>query len=201
MFYPSPTVRAGNADRHGANEATEQETKNSSEAGSALGKTGSNGKRLTDEEAAAVAKLQETDRKVRQHEQAHLAASGGLATSSASFSYQRGPDGVNYAVGGEVGIDTSPGRTPDDTINRARTIRSAALAPADPSSQDYAIAAKATQMEMQARMEQSKESSPSLSPSDSADPNQKNRDKVASYYASVEQNSDDQVAARLDVYA
>ena len=108
---------------------------------------------LSPEDAAQVAKLKQIDRQVRQHEQAHMAAAGGLATSGASFTYKKGPDGVNYAVGGEVSISTSPGRTPEETIQRARTVRAAALAPADPSGQDRAVAAQAAKMEMEARME------------------------------------------------
>ncbi|WP_395004407.1 putative metalloprotease CJM1_0395 family protein [Undibacterium sp.] len=108
-------------------------------------------KQLSEADAALVAKLQARDRAVRQHEMAHLAVSGGLATSGASFTYQKGPDGVDYAVGGEVSIDTSPGRTPEDTIARARQIQAAALAPADPSGQDRAVASQAAQMEIAAR--------------------------------------------------
>lgn len=113
---------------------------------------GQNGQ-LSREEAAEVAELKKIDSKVRQHEMAHMAAGGGLVTSGASYTYQKGPDGVNYAVGGEVGIDTSSGRTPEETIARAQRIRAAALAPADPSGQDRAVAAKATQMEQEARGE------------------------------------------------
>ncbi len=112
---------------------------------------------LTPEERAQVARLQARDREVRQHEAAHLAASGGLATSGASFSYQKGADGVNYAIGGEVSINTSPGRTPEETIQRAQTIKAAALAPADPSGADRAVAAAAAQMEASARLEQAKQ--------------------------------------------
>lgn len=108
---------------------------------------------LSDKAKALVRSLQARDQQVRAHEQAHLAASGGLAVSGASYTYQKGPDGVNYAVGGEVSIDVSGGNTPEDTIARAITIRAAALAPADPSGQDRAIAAAASQMEQQARAE------------------------------------------------
>lgn len=76
--------------------------------------------------------LQQRDRIVRAHEQAHLAASGGLAMGGASFSYQLGSDGKQYAIGGEVRIDVSPGRTPEESLKKAQQIRSAALAPADP---------------------------------------------------------------------
>lgn len=106
---------------------------------------------LSEEALALVDQLKARDTEVRQHEQAHLAASGGLATSGASYTYQRGPNGVNYAIGGEVNIDTAPGSTPQETIQRAQTIEAAALAPAQPSGQDRAVAAAAQQMENQAR--------------------------------------------------
>jgi len=109
--------------------------------------------KLSEEALAQLVKLKARDRQVRQHEAAHLAAAGGLATSSASFTYQKGPDGVSYAIGGEVGIDVSPGRTPAETIARARTIQAAALAPAEPSGADLAVAAKAQQMGQQAQAE------------------------------------------------
>ena len=108
---------------------------------------------LTPEEANEVAKLKEIDRKVRMHEMAHMAAGGGMITSGASYTYQKGPDGISYATGGEVGIDTSPGRTPEETVARAQRIRAAAMAPAEPSGQDIAVASQATQMEQQARVE------------------------------------------------
>ncbi|MES2105394.1 MAG: putative metalloprotease CJM1_0395 family protein [Pseudomonadota bacterium] len=108
---------------------------------------------LSDEALALLRKLQARDRQVKDHEQAHLAAAGGLATSGPSYSFEKGPDGVSYAVGGEVHIDVSPGRTPEDTIARAKTIQAAALAPADPSGPDLAVAAQARQMEQQAMAE------------------------------------------------
>lgn len=108
---------------------------------------------LTPEALKLIDELKARDAEVRQHEQAHLAAAGGLAISGASYTYQRGPNGVNYAIGGEVQIDTSPGATPEETIARAATIQAAALAPAGPSGADRAVAAQAQQMETQARAE------------------------------------------------
>lgn len=103
---------------------------------------------------AQIAQLAKTDREVRAHEQAHLAASGGHATSGASYQYTTGPDGKRYAVAGEVGIDTStvPGN-PEATIRKAQIIQAAASAPSDPSGQDRAVAAQAAQMEAKARLE------------------------------------------------
>jgi hypothetical protein len=100
-----------------------------------------------------VEEMKTTDRAVRAHEAAHMAAGGNLVTSGASYSYETGPDGQRYAVAGEVGIDTSKGRTPEETLIRADRIRAAALAPTDPSAQDRAVAAAAAQMAAEARTE------------------------------------------------
>ncbi len=108
---------------------------------------------LSEEELAQVRQLQARDRAVRQHEQAHMSAAAGLATSGPSYTYQRGPDGVNYAIGGEVSIDVSPGRTPEETLEKAKTIERAALAPKDPSGADRAVAAQARNMAQEAQQE------------------------------------------------
>lgn len=101
-----------------------------------------------------IAELSARDREVRAHEQAHVAAGGELITSGPSYTYQTGPDRRRYAVGGEVGIDTSPVRgNPEATLTKAARIVAAALAPAQPSSQDYQVAAQASQMAGQARVE------------------------------------------------
>ncbi|MBN2647612.1 MAG: hypothetical protein JXR44_07500 [Thiotrichales bacterium] len=97
--------------------------------------------------------LRARDREVRAHEMAHLSVAGPYATGM-SFSYQTGPDGKRYAIGGEVGIDTAPvANDPEATVQKARVIQSAALAPAEPSAQDYRVAAAAAQMMAQARIE------------------------------------------------
>jgi len=97
--------------------------------------------------------LTRRDAEVRRHEAAHVAAGAGVVRGGATFRYQRGPDGRLYAVGGEVAIDTSKGRTPEETIRKAQRIRRAALSPADPSSQDRAVAAQASTMEARARLD------------------------------------------------
>jgi len=98
-----------------------------------------------------VAELKATDARVRAHEAAHMAAAGGLAKGGPSFSYQQGPDGKAYAVGGEVSIDSGgvPGN-PKASLAKARQIQQAALAPSDPSPQDRAVAAAAAAMAAQA---------------------------------------------------
>ena len=107
---------------------------------------------LSLEEQRIVTELQAADTNVRAHEAAHMAAGGGL-TSPASYTYERGPDNKMYAVAGEVGISTGEGNTPQESLNKAQTIRRAALAPADPSPQDLKVAAQAASMEMSARAE------------------------------------------------
>lgn len=108
---------------------------------------------LSDAERRALVRLQQRDRDVRAHELAHITAGGGLITRGASYTYESGPDGQRYAVGGDVGIDVSPGRTPQETLARAEQVRRAALAPADPSAQDRQVAARADQMAFQAQQE------------------------------------------------
>lgn len=100
--------------------------------------------KLTPEEEEQVKKLKERDAHVRAHEMAHLAAAGSLARGGPRYVYQTGPDGKSYATGGSVSIDTSPGRTPEETAQKAARIRSAALAASDPSPQDVRVAATAT---------------------------------------------------------
>ncbi|MET0091459.1 MAG: putative metalloprotease CJM1_0395 family protein [Candidatus Thiodiazotropha sp.] len=108
--------------------------------------------RLTREEQAQVRKLQARDREVKAHEAAHRAASGGMA-SGGSYTYQTGPDGRSYAVGGEVSISGSYSGSPEEIIRQAETIQRAALAPADPSPQDRRVAAQAAAIAAQARSE------------------------------------------------
>ena len=112
--------------------------------------------KLSPEEKQQVTKLQARDTEVRAHEAAHQAAGGGLA-GGASFEYQRGPDGKMYAVGGEVPITFKEGSTPQETIANAKQVKSAAMAPANPSPQDYSVASSATMMELKAQQELVKE--------------------------------------------
>lgn len=107
---------------------------------------------LTEAEREQVSKLASRDREVRAHEQAHKAAGGDLA-GAASFEYEQGPDNKRYAVGGEVGISLRGGNTPEESASNARRVQAAALAPANPSGQDLAVAASAAQVEQAARAE------------------------------------------------
>jgi len=101
-----------------------------------------------------IQKLKRIDAHVKAHEQAHIAAGGPYVRGGPQYSYVIGPDGNRYAVAGEVKIDVSPvPGNPDATIRKAQVIKRAALAPSDPSPQDRAVAAKADQMALKAKIE------------------------------------------------
>ena len=119
---------------------------------------------LTPEEQEQLAELKARDTEVRIHEQTHVSAGGQYVTGGPSYTYQTGPDGNKYAIGGEVGIDTSEvSGDPEATIRKMQTVAQAALAPAEPSGQDYKVAAAARQKEAQARAELAQQKSSELS--------------------------------------
>jgi len=118
---------------------------NNKEAQNTFDTTTINDPAFSQAEIRLLEELKQVDTEVRRHEMAHIAAGGRYITSGATFTFKRGPDGKNYAVGGEVGIDTSPvPGDPQATLQKMRQIKSAALAPANPSSQDLKVASKAT---------------------------------------------------------
>ncbi len=105
---------------------------------------------LSPDEQRIVDKLRARDREVRDHEQAH-ARVGGSYASQPTYSYQSGPDGKRYAIGGSVAIDASPVRgNPEATIVKMEVVKRAALAPAEPSSTDRRVAAFADSVRAQA---------------------------------------------------
>ncbi len=108
---------------------------------------------LTPEEEEQVRELKQRDAEVRAHEQAHKTA-GGPVAGNVSYQTVTGPDGRQYAVAGEVQIDASPvPNNPEATIRKMDLVIRAALAPAEPSPQDRAVAAQAQQTKFQAQQE------------------------------------------------
>ncbi len=164
---PSITGDASTAERSenesGAEESAESESPSEESAEAKNASSGSaealSAEALSESDKQNIERLKRRDAEVKAHEQAHMSAAGDLAQGSASFDYERGPDGKRYAVGGEVSIDTSsvPG-DPQATLIKAQKIRRAASAPVDPSSQDRSVAAEASRMETQARAEVSQQS-------------------------------------------
>lgn len=172
-----------------------------------------NKKELTDSEQREIDNLKKTDSKTRSHEAAHIAAGGGLVRGGANYSYQKGPDGKSYAVGGEVQIDISPEKDPDDTIQKMNRVRSAAMAPADPSGQDRQVASKAAQIQAQARSEKLKQSSqetqssgtielPQIAPEQSSEQastnSQLNSERITNTYKKNEASSGSAIGEIID---
>lgn len=115
-------------------------------------------KKKAQQEEKVIQDLKKRDAEVRTHEQAHKTA-GGQYAGSPAFEMTKGPDGQSYATGGHVNIDISA--IPDDpqaTLNKMSQIKSAALAPAEPSAQDLKVAARADMVAAAARRELSKSS-------------------------------------------
>lgn len=101
---------------------------------------------LTTAEKADVNRLQQRDQQVRQEEKAHAAVAGDLA-GPISYTYQRGPDGRQYAVGGSVGIQASAlSGDPEEAARKAGRLAAAANAATNPSLQDYAAARHAYEL-------------------------------------------------------
>lgn len=109
-------------------------------------------------EREVIQQLERRDQEVKTHELAH-AAIGASYAGSPSYEYQTGPNGQKYAVGGEVSIDVSKTNDPETTIRKMQTVRAAALAPAEPSSQDRKVAAEASRNIAEARADMVSENS------------------------------------------
>jgi len=108
------------------------------------------------QDAAEIEQLKARDQEVRVHEQAH-ASTGGQYAGAPQYEYTTGPDNKRYVTDGEVSIDVSEEKTPEETLKKMEQVRAAALAPAEPSSQDLKVAAEASQKATEARSEISKE--------------------------------------------
>ena len=104
-------------------------------------------------EQKIVNELKRRDQEVRTHELAH-ASVGGPSTGAPSYTLEVGPDGKKYAVGGEVSVDLSTvDGNPRATIAKMQKVHAAALAPANPSTQDTRVAASAARLILQAQSE------------------------------------------------
>ncbi|GAB2688023.1 putative metalloprotease CJM1_0395 family protein [Aliiglaciecola sp. 3_MG-2023] len=140
-----------------------------------------------------IEELKERDAEVRSHEQAH-AAVGGQYAASPTYEYENGPDGNQYAVSGEVSIDISEEETPEETIRKMQQVRAAALAPADPSSQDLRVASEATKIATEARSDIAKEKAESAKQAITNNIEQQFSD---SYSSSVEESTESPLTANV----
>ncbi len=152
----------------------------------------------TSSEYKELQDLKSRDREVRQHEQAHVAAGGAYVTGGPTYNYTRGPDGRQYAVGGEVQIDSSPvADDPAATIRKMQVVRSAALAPAEPSAQDRAVAAEAAQTENRARADLRDRQTEERAAADEADESPRTQDALQAYRGTAT----DEASPSLDLIA
>ena len=97
---------------------------------------------LTAAEEKTVRQLRDRNREVKTHERAHLASAGQYARGGPTYSYEQKSDGRRYAVGGEVPIDVSAEKTPEETLQKMQAVKRIALAPAEPSPADRSIAVR-----------------------------------------------------------
>lgn len=81
------------------------------------------------------------------HELAHKNAGGALA---GSIVIERNAQGIPFAGHVDIKMPALDKNNPDKTINDAKTVIRSAMAPADPSSQDYRVANQAEQIKMKA---------------------------------------------------
>jgi len=171
-FNISDYTRVDNNSQKSSDKSTEDKTTQNSK------------NELTTEDYQKIAKLQARDTEVRAHEMAHQSAGGGF-TGGASFTYEKGPDGKMYAVGGEVPISMPSSNDPKERKSQARQVITAALAPADPSPQDYSVAAKAKMVEIKADQEILKEMAKELEGKKSYQQESKNHNQPQSDYIDI----------------
>ena len=102
----------------------------------------SNGANNYDEQdfARVLEKFKNKDAEIRTHEQVH--ASIGHTTAPISYSYQQGPDGKMYAIGGSVRMDTSIPDDPKAAVFKLDMLQKAASGPTHMSNADGAIASQ-----------------------------------------------------------
>ncbi len=87
------------------------------------------------------------------HEMAHKAAGGQFA---GAISIERNSEGIPVSGHVPIKMPVLNKKNPQETIDHANTVIRAALAPSDPSGQDYKVANQASQIKMQAQALKSK---------------------------------------------
>lgn len=117
---------------------------NNEDNGNATGGT-SAGNNLDPAEQAVVNQLRARDSAVRQEEEAHAAAAGPYG-SAPQYTYQIGPDGNAYAIGGHVDVSVSMSGSAADRDRALATLQNAALAPNAPSGADMAAFRQASML-------------------------------------------------------
>lgn len=88
------------------------------------------------------------------HELAHKTAGGRLA---GAIVIERNADGIPFAGHVDIKMPSLNPANPKQTINDADTVIRSAMAPSDPSDQDYRVAAQAQMIKSQAQALQNKQ--------------------------------------------
>jgi len=133
----------------------------------------SDGTDLDPAEEAVVSQLQARDSAVRQEEEAHAAAAGPYG-SAPQYTYQIGPDGNAYAIGGHVDVSVSLSGSKADRDRALATLQNAALAPNAPSGADMAAFRQASLLRATGSHE-----SRAFSPEESISQNSRSGDDIA----------------------
>lgn len=137
------TLTEAQAIAGGISRAEYREARDASEE-NGTNKTSTAAKRdLDPAEEAVVNQLRARDSAVRQEEQAHAAAAGPYG-SAPQYTYQIGPDGNAYAIGGHVDVNVSVSGSAADRDRALATLQNAALAPNAPSGADMVAFRKAS---------------------------------------------------------
>ena len=144
LFLSSPSGMVGNITNWGFNYTPPQGKTPPKGGNESVEKSSKEEEKEREAIERIVQRLRSIDQKVRAHELAHMSV-GGQYAGAPHYTYVRGPDGRLYAVAGEVPIDVSPEKDPEATVKKMQQVIAAALAPADPSPQDYRVAALASQ--------------------------------------------------------
>lgn len=163
ITYERPQIQADPAALQQAENPEASDTSADNANQESAGKESAEEKQQQQAKQTEIDDLKARDQEVRQHEQAH-AARGGQYASSPQYEYENGPDNQRYATGGEVSIDVSEAGSPEQTIQKMEQVRAAALAPAEPSSQDLNVAAEASRKASEARAELAGDPQPAGTP-------------------------------------
>ena len=92
--------------------------------------------------------IQKNYNEIYNHELAHQRAGGSFA---GAISIERNAEGIPVSGHVPIQMPTLDKRNPQRTIDHANTVIKAAMAPHDPSSQDYKVAKEAEQIKMKAQ--------------------------------------------------
>jgi hypothetical protein len=92
--------------------------------------------------------IQKNYNEIYAHELAHQRAGGQYA---GSISIERNQEGIPVSGHVPIQMPTLDKKNPQKTIDHANVVIKSAMAPSDPSSQDYKVAGQAEQIKMQAQ--------------------------------------------------